>query len=318
MDKNGIKIKLLDILNNTNTIKKINTYKKTLETEHKIIQLQAINTFINELSKLTHCDFSILKENITSLDIIEIKKINLYLYALNNSANAWYNINDNNIFIRNNKFYKAIYHELLHMATRVISNNKIIGGFSYFNTTSKKKICNSLNEGYTQLLTDRYFIKSKQIYNLEKHIAKHLELIIGKNTMEKLYFKAELIGLYKELYKYKINSKTITEFFNNVDYVSTNQNKLNIKTQIKVYKKMIKINEFLIHTYLEKMKLIYKNISDLEKLKIIKDYISSLSKIKVFMFYNGLLIDKINLKELENHTIAMLDNKEYIIKQKRS
>ena len=56
-----------------------------------------------------------------------------------------------------------------------------------------------LTEGYTTLLCNRYFDQNDNGYPVEKYITLELEKIIGKNNMEKYYFKADLFSLLKAL-----------------------------------------------------------------------------------------------------------------------
>lgn len=75
---------------------------------------------------------------------------------------------------------KSLYHELFHMASTVIEDNTIFNGYleetvenlESFNTISERG--RGLNEGYTELLSERYFNSATQ-YDLERLFVKQLE-----------------------------------------------------------------------------------------------------------------------------------------------
>lgn len=119
----------------------------------------------------------------------------------------------------------SIYHELMHAASTIKQSDKIFSGFSIADF-DKNTLClgKYFNEGYTELLTERYFPNDCEltgnIYFFAKKIAGIIEIIIGKDQMENLYFNANLKGLIKELSKYGREAE-IEEMISYVDIVES-------------------------------------------------------------------------------------------------
>lgn len=147
-----------------------------------------------------------------------IKKRRIYLIA---GVQGLYNYRENKLSISN---LKLIFHELLHLASSAKDEERGIyrSGFHTVKYRGKmlfSTIGRGINEGYTELLTRRYFeeqsIKAGD-YNSEVEIAGHLEEIVGRDKMEKMYLHADLEGLVEELKKYSSKQDTI-DFISNVD-----------------------------------------------------------------------------------------------------
>ena len=104
--------------------------------------------------------------------------------------------------------FKAINHEFLHLSSFKA------------NEESNFLILQPFIEGYTQILTDRYFNETvdESIYPLEVLFLEKIELIIGKDFMEKEYFKGKFANFINELYKYA-NSQTINNLISNINRV---------------------------------------------------------------------------------------------------
>ena len=101
------------------------------------------------------------------------------------------------------------------------SDGMIFCGFAQ-GYKGKKIIATGINEGYTQLLAERYFGESKDIlkaYSCEKSIAEKLEMIVGKEKMQSLYLNANLYGLIQELKQYE-DENTIMQFISDVDFLN--------------------------------------------------------------------------------------------------
>lgn len=177
--------------------------------KHKAAQNQPITTpFTNYMqSQMPHCDFSLLYKNITSL---KITKNNL-----SKNTYAYYNSKENIIYINKNYNKQVLPHEINHMAsTDYVNNNNIFSGFRQ-NTFGA-----GLNEGYTEVLTHRYFKKEKPAfsYNFFFRIASSIEIIIGQQEMECLYYKADLKELIKIMNNYTSYSD-IKLLIINLDYL---------------------------------------------------------------------------------------------------
>lgn len=94
-----------------------------------------------------------------------------------------YNIK-RNLILLDEKEINAIYHELFHVFTSWNKGLTIGSGFNKIGLGYN--IGNSLDEGYTDLLSHDYF-NSEISYMLEANIANKLELMLDKSNMRKMY-----------------------------------------------------------------------------------------------------------------------------------
>lgn len=148
-------------------------------------------------------DLNLLNNNIKSLKI-KIKYFAPEILLLK-FASGKYNLKRNKIVLI--KYFKkdSTNHELFHMATSFYDKNLQIGfcGFQQIIFLKKETIGYGLNEGYTELLANRYFNEctnfSNYSYDVCTFFASKLEEIIEKNRMESFYMTADLFGLYKYL-----------------------------------------------------------------------------------------------------------------------
>lgn len=168
----------------------------------------------------------------------------------------------NKISICNNGFL-AIFHELFHMASSIYKKQHIYSGFRQFSIKENKSIGRGINEGYTQLLTERYFgnIKGvKKSYRLETNIASKIEQIIGKEKMENLYLSANLFGLVEELCEYD-DLKNVVDFIEKVDFLNQNINNKNLSRigHKETQQKLIQVNQFLLTSYMKNLKNQFDN-----------------------------------------------------------
>ena len=224
--------------------------------------------------KSSDIDYDRIKGLKYGKDVIRFVKFITEKYPKSTITNFYNNINTLNIVKENKSFQDgeydeegniiylsaryAIFHELLHMASTVKNGDSIRCGFSFCvqdGIDSKPfNLGYALNEGYTQLLSKRYFARyqseseSNRVlkgYPLITSIAEKLEEIIGKDKMEKLYFKADLRGLINELRKYA-KEEEIISFISSLDKVQI----FNIFTNKKI---VANIYSFLERAYKEKL-----------------------------------------------------------------
>ena len=259
-----------------------------------------INKFIDVIIK--NFDISVLKNfynNISELLVID----NVGSY------HSIYDCEYNTIKYNN---LPVIYHELFHMSSTYFVNNKncllCYSGFCFVEYKDFKtfSIGNGLNEGYTDLMTERYFEEEYRKfihpYWLEKNIASHLEIIVGKSLMEKLYLTSNLKGLINELNKYKSNVE-IAEFLTKFDFVCKY---LRIicwsdgikKRKIELYLKSI--YKFLIDTYVIKLKEeLNKNIITADDfINLAFEYIKSFDNYFVFNGTNYQIFSKDDINKI--------------------
>ena len=187
--------------------------KKTPILNEKIVNLKDYPYYIKDfVNKLNDKDLNYFYHNIDSLKIVPVNKKDLKI----KNATAEYDMYTDNISFDENKFKKSIMHELLHVATRVKTDDRIYLGFAqilYNHQGFGIGIC----EGYTAMLDDRYFLdyeKSKihdvgYVYQLSSYFCQLLELIVGQEEMEEMYFRASLYDLAKTLALYSSESETM-------------------------------------------------------------------------------------------------------------
>lgn len=228
----------------------------------------AVKNFINVLEK------KIPKENLSNF------YYNINTFSIGELKNdikqrrrvGFYNGFDNHLKVRIDYIY-AIYHELFHLASCRYYGNNLFSGFRITNSKSKSSIGIGINEGYTQLLTERYFNNDRTInflenkygkinadkvnrnyYSFQLLIASKLENIVGKEKMEKLYLSSNLFGLVSELCQYA-SKEDVKKFITNMDFLHGNINyvyKYNLKNE-KLFKAFLEVSDFLIRCYRKKM-----------------------------------------------------------------
>ena len=128
----------------------------------------------------------------------------------------------NSIRIIENPEEYVIYHELFHMASS--SHNKGIYYCGFEQSSFRidvPSMGSGLNEGYTNLLVERYFKilpRSSYSYECLNKIAENLEKIIGDKKMTHLYMTSNLKGLVKEMCEYA-EPKDAMKFIAYTDFV---------------------------------------------------------------------------------------------------
>lgn len=175
----------------------------------------------------------------------------------------------NKIVIRDgNQNRKTIYHELFHLAS-TNGNKKYLSGFRYATFDKSIDIGEGINEGYTELLASTYFKDYGISYKFQTMVASKLNELVGKETMEKLYFTADLRGLMEELQKY-VDFEDVKGFITDLDFftaITGNEIKLKGKKPEEIdqmlIEKMDNVKKFLVRVYLSKNA--YSNLSEEER-----------------------------------------------------
>lgn len=106
---------------------------------------------------------------------------------------------------------ETLIHELLHMASTKELEDGTLSGFEL-----PYLLGLSLNEGYTEYLTEKYFTKGMEYVksnNVDIFFAKGIENIIGPKKMQEFYFNADLNGLINELSQYSTKEEIIRLIF---------------------------------------------------------------------------------------------------------
>ena len=212
-------------LQNRNSINKI---KETPSFENKnyIIPENDFKSYLANFVKTLQDNFdaedlSILFNNISSLEL-KVLKNDLIYKIFDSDMAAYYDESKNRIIFRKEKYIEnSIYHELFHMASIINIKENQYCGFSQKIEKNLNSFGVGFNEGYTDLLSNRYFDKTI-MYHIEAEIAKQVENVVGRKIMEKLYLKADLKSLISELSKYS-SLEEINDFINNVDMICLNK-----------------------------------------------------------------------------------------------
>ena len=160
----------------------------------------------------------------------------------------------------------SLFHELFHLASNDMKRYNV--GLSFNNGMGR-----ALTEGYTDLLTERYFGNAgyKRSYYIESTYASLLEQIVGKEFMERCYLTADVRSLILELEKYD-SMDNILCFINELDNYNSDE-QLMIKKQ-----KNFNMAYFLINSYIRKKVFNGENIFDLSVKRDILDYINKIPK----------------------------------------
>lgn len=185
-----------------------------------------VKTFINTLmEKNAGFDFTLFMNNISTLNIVVTDK-------LIKPVSGRYDAKENIIYISEEDFLSGrdlgviIYHELLHMLS---SDGKRNGDYVGF----RGMIGKGINEGYTEVLLSRYFDIQSNAYIIERRIAFLLEVIIGREKMEKLYSKNGFWGLVNEISKYTSDESVAYTLISDIDCVLENDLYLGVNRENK-------------------------------------------------------------------------------------
>ena len=237
---------------------------------------------------LSEKDYNLLQERLEAININFINDIVSKEHEIFGNVAGTFNPDGTiNLY---DKEERVIYHELLHASSLQYHTDTIsYDGFNHQNIDEKKNIGIGLNEGYTELLTIRYFGGDSR-YKNEVFYNQMIENIIGKDKMQSLYFNSDLDGLISELSKYCEKSKVLN-FVDKMDYFiildSIKRDKSEKYKDQKVpsfesirdfqeinekYEETIhELNQFLIECYASK----YKNSSNINEIKEnLADYIT--------------------------------------------
>lgn len=163
--------------------------------------------------------------------------------------------------------FDSCFHEFLHLSA--IKKNLRFGvlrtGFERY-TPPYERFGEALNEGYTELLTERYFETKRKPYPYEVDISRKLENLVGKDLMEKHFFNSNLNGVIKELEKFEYNIGTFIRKFDrlyNNNFIQASKfetsNKQLFLTQLK------EIYLLLLKMYVKKIIYLNKNSMNFSK-----------------------------------------------------
>lgn len=205
----------------------MNSYDKIIDDEEQLIYSPFFNKKRNKIKLYKNYGYSniivkfdyklINSKNIKDVEELEFKIKNFLIVMnrrcknfnskifINNFKKTFFNLSElkkenkigvnGSVTIRSSynsfrlKNMKVTHHELLHLAS----------------LKTDKNIFDPFNEGYTQLLEQRYFNEANDIgcaYGFEVSIMRVVEGIFGKDKLEKLYFNGEFNKLFNLFNKY--------------------------------------------------------------------------------------------------------------------
>lgn len=162
----------------------------------KINHSKEILHFIDVVTKNFKAeDLAFMVNNLNNLNVYNFK---LEDYFRTDGMKGYYNSANNSIFLHEHNPNEYIYHELFHAASTMGDDDTFCVGFANYGITS---IGYGFNEGYTQLLTNRYFPSKKGhlFYPYLTKIAGIVEDIMGKDDMQSMYMRGELNLLFSKL-----------------------------------------------------------------------------------------------------------------------
>lgn len=254
-----------------------------------IVSDEAINTLYRNLETVKLIDKEIKRDPLRSYDI------GGYYSAVRNLIR----INPSSPNFKNNLF-----HELMHLSSSYVYNDRFCCGFKQFNMKEEESFGEGLNEGYTELLCNRYFgINLEDTwYAFEVNIARLLEKIVGKKLMEKSYFRADIKAVIDKLKEYAPLDE-IMNFICKLDYILAYAR--NDEKHIGIEKKNViavrEVSLFLLKIY---------------GVKLLKDDIDKYSKENLyysFVDFREQLEDPYsNFQCIENETADSIINEFYI------
>ena len=217
-----------------------------------------IDYFVNKLSQYVDIKDTYYDKNILTLGIDKGNIINVIEGLFRNELLiADYSITSNkiNLYARHN-IENSIYHELLHMASSIYDKEKEVRKSGFFEGTKEYSVGYGLDEGYTEYLNIKYFSSERKCYLYEIIISRLVELIVSKNKMQKLYFKADLVGLCSSLAGYS-TEKSVKNFIFKSDYILDNGYSIMKTQQVNRYR--LDINHYLANTYVNMLIVLYNN-----------------------------------------------------------
>ncbi len=179
-------VDLKEILDLNNEIV-MHEYTRELTNCKNNVYLEAYENFRKTIEKKFDAEY--LHNFYYNSEWVKANKMRFNIFRLKSGT---YDCNKNKIRFRKD----SLNHEFFHMCSTNYDSSYVTCGFSL--DLDKKSIGDGINEGYTDLLTARYFNEDiSNSYLIESKFAANLERIIGRETMEKLYMNGDFIGFIK-------------------------------------------------------------------------------------------------------------------------
>ena len=241
------KIKFKYLLKNIKPVENIEDKQEITVNIDELTIDEKYKSYIKEFVKKTSTNFNFRNPN-EKLKTLDLKQKTILQTLLFPTSEASYDIFNNKIYA-GKRIEDSIYHELFHAFTTYKENIfSIYSGFNYINIYAD--IARRLSEGYTAVLTNRYF-DIDDAYMIEANIARKTELILGEKNMQDFYASNNLYAIIKFLSKFSSEEEAIA-FISSIDKLSIYRN--NIKRSIQI---MNILSNYLVDVYLNFLIKIY-------------------------------------------------------------
>lgn len=224
--------------------------------------------------------------------------------ARKNNIDSFYSPENNSIYMENDD--TKIYSELFQLASTRRDDEFLYSGFNKaelaFNNDDG--IGYALNEGYTELLTRRFFSVKDENKSYQYLVARLLELAVGKNKLQNMYLKGDSEGLINELTKHT-TAYAAFKFINDLDMVCEEMSNKDSSSKLEdISNRLHDINLFLTDIFAAKLNDQYSK----GKINSVEMFNESLSK------YISYLPNNV---EKNNKEFSTLKTKEEFVNRKK-
>lgn len=208
---------------------------------------EIINKIVNNFDDE---DLHNLYHNVKNLKIKNIPLLERLVFNIRGIAVLGSYDPRNNSISTSNPNKNSFSHEVLHLSSSIKTPFGSIVGFRQIGLF--KDIGDGLNEGYTELLNNRYFNNGNisGIYEVEQTFSSAIEDIIGKKRMESLYLRGNLKGLISILnLNYGFDLKEIEKFIVSIDVIHNLSLKSSMKSSNKSDDELKRMREAYLYAF---------------------------------------------------------------------
>lgn len=217
-------------------------------------KINEIDYFLEVVSKDKQIDLTNFNNHLKTLKIYRLSNEERNEENVN-VGDAAYDYLENKMYLSEESYdVKSIYHELFHIASSKRKGNDIYTGFLIDHRDSETEEGRGLNEGYTELLVERYFNTATQ-YHFERILVKQLEKIVGEDFLKQNYFNPSLNVVIDRLSQYSSKEKAI-QFIYALDHYSGWMSMIYDEvTSEEVQEALDQCCNYLIRSYITKLQL---------------------------------------------------------------
>lgn len=233
-----------------------NKVRRFLKTDIKKIPVKNVKL---KYSKKIEYFNNVIKNK---LPYVSLEKFDMNIYDLvinekEMNVDGNYSVESNLMNLLPDDKEDAINHELFHVSSSMMNGKVYYCGFRQ--VSDDFDIGRGINEGYTELLNNRYFEVSFDAYKHFQILDLLIEKIIGQEKMTKMYFDADLYGLIEEFSKY-CDKNMAYELVEDIDILFNDIEENNIKYyysegKINHHQKIARrVTEILLSSYINYLK----------------------------------------------------------------